>query len=229
MDWDRVEQDAYYQTQQVLVSISGHREDIIQPLPRMEDSRRVSRDSRRESNHRDEESSLQGYVQDLRNISMAQSKKVLSIENVLNSYSEVLETSSVAQTSLEMRVDGLEQSLRGSNKFVSDAHRERSALSILMKNMSGKVASLEDSIHSNEHCYATKEAFAQLLDSTVDEIKSVGASVSQASVRSSQSVSLIEALIQAIHRMRGSSESFSSDEADVGRSLSVEFLSSLTG
>lgn len=242
MNWDQIEQEVHFQTQQVLISVSGTREVVKKNINRnhLYDSNAV-RDEQFEdskhlksvvahSNHPGTDSPLEEYVQDLRNVTMLQNKKVLSIENILSSYSEVFESASAAQASLEIRLDGLEQNVRGSNKFAVDASKERSALSILMKNMSGKMASLEDSLQNNEHCYATKEAFAQLLDSTVDEIKSVGAVVSQASVKSIQSISLVEALIQAIHRMRGHTDNFSLEETDAtGRSLSFEFLSSLTG
>ena len=242
MDWDQIEQEVHFQTQQAMISVSGTREVVKSNINRnhLHDTKAVRNeqfDGNRSksirlppSGNHGTDSPLEEYVQDLRNVAILQNKKVLSIENILSSYSEVFESASVAQASLEMRLDGLEQNIRGSNKFAVDASKERSALSILVKNMSGKMASLEDTLQNNEHCYATKEAFAQLLDSTVDEIKSVGVVVSQASVKSLQSVSLVEALIQAIHRMRGQADNFSFDETDAaGRSLSFEFLSSLTG
>ena len=238
MDWERIEQDVHFQTQQALVSASSVKDDVNKTFinshfydPVTRDEQLVDYRSRHNKKALQasliDKSSLEGYVNDLRNVTVIQSKKVLSIENILSTYSEVFESSSAAQTSLEMRIQDIEQNIRGNNKFASDASKERSALSITVKSISGKVATIEDSLQNNEHCYATKEAFAQLLDSTVDEIKSVGAVVSQANVKSAQSVTLIEALIQAIHRMRGQTDNFSVDDTD--RSLSFEFLSSLTG
>jgi hypothetical protein len=186
--------------------------------------------NRRRGHHNDHENDvLEDYVQDLRNATVLQSKKVLSIEKILSSYSDVFESSSEAQITLVERVDGLEQNIRGSNRVMNDASRERSSAAIQMKSLYSKVISLEESFRDSELCYATKEAFSQLLGSTVDEIKSVSVAVSNASVKSSQSISLIEALIQAIHRMRGHSDTFSEDSDAAGRTLSYDFLSSLTG
>lgn len=246
MDWNQIENDVHFQTQQALGSVSEYkngREDIGRSIHQrpfygmtgdLEDPSPVfapPRQSKRASNanHNIDIAPLENYIQDLRNVTMLQGKKVLSIENILSSYSGVFESSTEAQSSLIMRIDGIEQNLRGSNKILLDASKERNVLSIHVKNLAGKVMSLEDSIQINDRSYATKEAFSQLLDSTVDEIKSVGVAVSQASVKSSQSLSLIEALIQAIHRMRGRLDAFGEDEMDAGPSLNYEFLSSLTG
>lgn len=246
MDWNQIENDVHFQTQQALGSASefkNGREDIGKSLTQrpfygmigeFEDPSPVfpqTRQSKRavNGNRNVDMAPLENYIQDLRNVTMLQGKKVLSIENILSSYSGVFESSTEAQSSLIMRIDGIEQNLRGSNKILLDASKERNALSIHVKNLAGKVISLEDSIQVNDRSYATKEAFSQLLDSTVDEIKSVGVAVSQASVKSSQSLSLIEALIQAIHRMRGRLDAFNEDDVDGGSNLSFEFLSSLTG
>jgi hypothetical protein len=234
MDWDRIEKDVQYQTTQRTLSStpSSQGKNVNKNLNRnhYDLNSREDPDDYSVAYDIKDRSVLEGHVQDLKNATLQQSKKILSIENVVCSYSEIFESSTDAQVVLEQRIDGLEHNFRGNNKFITESAKERSTLCIQVKNLIGKYTSLESSLRDAELCYATKEAFSQLLDSTVDEVKSVGVAVSHASVKSNQSISLIEALIQAVHRMRGQGDSFSSDEFDTaGRTLSFEFLSSLTG
>ena len=246
MDWSQIENDVLFRTQRAFGALPEHKSglgnmnsnvnlhsmyDTSAPSEEIPSGYSPSRHNRRTSNGaRDPElSNVENNIQDLRNVSILQGKKVLSIENVLSSYSGVFESSTEAQSSLIMRIDGIEQNLRGSNKFMSDASKERTTLSLHVRNLAGKVASLEDILQLSDRSYATKEAFSQLLDSTVDEIKSVSVAVNQAAVRSTKSLTLIETLIQAIHRMRGHQDAFSGEDIDAGSSLSFEFLSSLAG
>ena len=254
MDWDRIEQQVYYQTQQV-VSVSTVGGTTIRPpqdayfdaenkpsnvnMGGGNTSFNIPTDPK---NFMEELSALESYLNDLRNANMLQGKKVMKIENVLTNYSEVLESTTSSQQSLNERIDHVESGLRNHTRATTEASNDRSTLNIQIKTIAGKLDSLEQYLQQNEMCYATKESFAQLLDSTVDEIKSVGAVVSSASAKSSQSMSLVEALIQAIHRLKRSpaqepsgsgsgtktGASFTDEEgSEFGPSL--EFLSMLSG
>jgi hypothetical protein len=245
MDWSQIEDDVKLRTQRALFSVSEYK------CSREDDDRNTTSNLHLDSRDTENDSSsnyslkrnkrtshgihdvklppLENSLQELRNMTILQGKKVLSIENILSAYGGVFESSTEAQSSLIMRIDSIEKNSRGADKFMLDSTREHSALMIHVKSLAGKVASLEDTLHISNRSYATKEAFSQLLDSTVEEIKGVGVVVSQSSIRSSQSLSLTEALIQAIHRMRGHLDIFGGDDADSSSPLSLEFLSSLTG
>ena len=245
MDWSQIEDDVKQRTQRALFSVTEYkcsREDgrTNSTLNSNLDFRATENDApsnyslkknKRASNgsHDTKLTPLENGLQELRNMTILQGKKVLSIENILSAYTGVFESSTEAQSSLIMRIDSVEKNTRGADKFMLESNRERNALTIHVKNLAGKVASLEDTLHISNRSYATKEAFSQLLDSTIEEIKGIGVAVSQSSIKSSQSMSLIEALIQAIHRMRGHLDVFAGDEAENGSTLSLEFLSSLTG
>ena len=245
MDWSQIEDDVKLRTQRALFSVSEYKcsrenDDRNSTSNLHLDSRATENDvssnyslkrNKRASHgiHDVKHTPLENSLQELRNMTILQGKKVLSIENILSAYSGVFESSTEAQSSLIMRIDSIEKNCRGADKFMLDSTREHSALMIHVKSLAGKVASLEDTLHISNRSYATKEAFSQLLDSTVEEIKGVGVVVSQSSIRSSQSLSLTEALIQAIHRMRGHLDVFGGDDADSSSPLSLDFLSSLTG
>ena len=257
MDWDRIEQQVYYQTQQVVSVSSVGGNTISPPQDAYFDSENKPNNvnmggggistfniTDHPKNIMEELSALESYLNDLRNANMLQGKKVMKIENVLTNYSEVLESTTSSQQSLNERIDHVETGLRNNTRATTEASNDRSTLNIQIKTIAGKLDSLEQYLQQNEMCYATKESFAQLLDSTVDEIKSVGAVVSSASAKSSQSMSLVEALIQAIHRLKRSSssstqESSSGSGTKTGASFtdedgsefgpSLEFLSMLSG
>lgn len=241
MDWNKIEQDIKYITQQQVqiataIPQTYRRDNHINNNRNSKnksesgyDSQQINRNVQINSNKEGDDDIIDGYIQDLRSSAVSQSKKVLAIENILSSYSHALESSSDSQTSILHRIEGIEQNIHTSNKFVNEASHERATLSIQVKTLLGKLSTLEATYHISEQSYATKESFSQLLDSTVDEIKSVGTACSYASVKSSQSVSLVEALIQAIHRLRHQADSFAVDDSSVSNSLSFEFLSSLSG
>ena len=245
MDWSQIEDDVKVRTQRALLSVSeykcnrenGSRKSISTSNF---DSRATENDAPSnyslKKNKRASDgiydmklTPLENGLQELRNMTILQGKKVLSIENILSDYSGVFESSTEAQSSLIMRIDSVEKNSRGADKFILESTRERNEITIHVKSLAGKVASLEDTLHISNRNFATKEAFSQLLDSTVREIKGIGVAVAQSSIKSSQSISLTEALIQAIHRMRGHLDVFAGDEGGSDSPLSLEFLSSLTG
>ena len=245
MDWSQIEDDLKLRTQRALFAVTefkcsrengGSNPTFNSYL----DSRATENDApshylqktnRRATNgsHDIKLTPIENGLQELRNLTVLQGKKVLSIENILSAYGGIFESSTEAQSSLIMRVDSVEKSSRDADKHMQESNRERNALNINVKSLAGKVSSLEDKLDVCNRSYATKESFSQLLDSTVNGIKGIGVVVSQSSIKSAQSISLTEALIQAIHRMRGPLDVFASDDADSGSPLSLDFLSSLTG
>jgi hypothetical protein len=167
MDWDRIEKDVHYQTTQKTLSStsSSQGRNVSKNLNRnhYDLNLRDDPDDYSIAYDRKDRSVLEGHVQDLKNATIQHSKKILSIENVVCSYSEIFESSTDAQVVLEQRIDGLEHNFQGNNKFITESAKERSTLCIQVKNLTGKYISLESSLRDAELCYATKEAFSQLL------------------------------------------------------------------
>ena len=91
----------------------------------------------------EELSALESYLNDLRNANVLQGKKVLKIENVLTNYSEVLESTTSSQQSLNERIDHVENGLRNNTRATTEASNDRSTLNIQIKTIAGKLDSLE--------------------------------------------------------------------------------------
>lgn len=245
MDWSQIEDDVKLRTQRALFAVtefkcSRENGDSNPTFNSHLDSRATENDAPSHYSQKNNRRASHGFydtkltplengLQELRNMTVLQGKKVLSIENILSAYGGIFESSTEAQSSLIMRVDSVEKSSRDADRCMQESDRERNALNIHVKSLASKVSSLEDNLDICNRSYATKESFSQLLDSTVNEIKGIGVVVSQSSIKSAQSISLTEALIQAIHRMRGHLDVFAGDDADSGSPLSLDFLSSLTG
>ena len=227
MDWQKIENDVFFQTQQAFsVSVTSSTIGTVgSNIPIDRKGHTNSNKSNQGYDHlqtygnhhtfqnfttnETEQLSnnnsfiIDSHIKDLRKISSYHDSKFNNFENMLSSFGEVLETSTSTQSTLADRVDDIEQSIRNNTKLTSETNRSASSVNIQIKSLASKVEVLEDYVHQNESIFATKESFSQLLDSTVGEIRSVSIAVSNATVKSSQSMFFIEALIQAMYRLKG--------------------------
>jgi DNA repair exonuclease SbcCD ATPase subunit len=255
MDWGRIEKEVLMQTQQAMTVSSSAVPSSVGALALDADHRKYDVPSKPSYNpssglpferayyerianeiNISNVGTIDGQLSELRQVATSQSLKMSKIENILNTYEDRLESSADMHASLVDRLSGLEQNLRDSSKSIQEISKDESSLSIQVRSLHGKIQHVEEYVKDQELNFATKESFAQLLDSTVDEIKSVGVALSSASQKSSQSISLVESLLQAMHRVKTRTElsSLSPEQSnDRGvnedRGLSLDFISKLRG
>ena len=178
MDWGAIEKEVYYQTQQV-VSVSAVGGSSVRPPsdPYWDDNNERENQPGAANAYAtlfpsahhsvpktftEEFGALERYLNELRNVSVQQGKKVMKIENVLTTYSDVLDATASSQHAINERIDHLESGVRQGTKAAVEASNDRSTITIQIKTLGGKLDSLEQYLQQNEMCYATKESFAQV-------------------------------------------------------------------
>ena len=109
------------------------------------------------------------------------------------------------------RLDTLEHEQRLSMASASSAARERAELNIQSRTLQGRQQSLEEAFRAQDGQFASKESFAQLLDTTVEQVRALSVLSEGARQRSTQSLSLTEALIQALYELNSGPSGFRLD------------------
>jgi chromosome segregation ATPase len=239
MDWERIEKEVHYQTQAIVAFSSrggiptggvGYGPSAYGPPF----GRSATRESKEDIFIRNNSSGtteaetgeLERALMELRADLQQQSRRTAILEKMLGSYNEILESSSSAQAFVSERMEQIDHELKNSIKFVMGASRDKSELSIQIKTLSGKVEALQEHLQGSAVEYATKDSFSQLLDSTVEQIRSLDVAIANARSKSAQSSSLVEAVIQAISQLKDVS---SSESEGIPGTMNLDFLSKHAG
>ena len=148
---------------------------------------------------------------DLRSTTQQQGKRMKIMEKMLQAFSEGLEGSSAAQFGCIERLDTMEHEARVLAADRAAAARERAEIGIGHRTVVGRLQALEDLARKQEHEYASKDAFSQLLDTTVDQVTALSSVASGARQRSQQALTLTEALIQALYELNSGPSGFRLD------------------
>lgn len=150
-------------------------------------------------------------LSDLRTTTQQQGKRMQIMEKMLQAFSEGLEGSNAAQFGCADRIDALEHEARVLAADRSAAARERAEMGIGHRTVVGRLQALEDLARKQEHEYASKDAFSQLLDNTVEQMTALSSVAANARQRSQQALTLTEALIQALHELNSGPSGFRLD------------------
>ena len=133
------------------------------------------------------------------------------MERMLTTFGESLESVNTLQFGYSERIDTLEHEHRLAANTAAHAARERAELNIQCKTLTGRLQVLEESTRAKEDTYASKESFAQLLDTTVEQVRALSSIAEGARIRSTQSITLTEALIQALYELNSGASGFRLD------------------
>jgi hypothetical protein len=133
------------------------------------------------------------------------------MERMLTTFGESLESVNTLQFGYSERIDTLEHEHRLAANTAAHAARERAELNIQCKTLTGRLQVLEESTRAKEDTYASKESFAQLLDTTVEQVRALSSITEGARIRSTQSITLTEALIQALYELNSGASGFRLD------------------
>ena len=133
------------------------------------------------------------------------------MERMLTTFGESLESVNTLQFGYSERIDTLEHEHRLSANTAAHAARERAELNIQSKTLTGRLQVLEETTRAKEETYASKESFAQLLDTTVEQVRALSSITEGARIRSTQSITLTEALIQALYELNSGASGFRLD------------------
>ena len=238
MDWERIERDVLSHTQALAVGGGG---SYLNERFRMSSSSKQSlhgsglgvrssgsgSDSLGQIAHppvpalpppsTDLPSTMMRELAELRQTTQQQGKRMAMLEKMLTSCSESLDAVNNAQFSSSERLETLEHEQRVIATSTAHSSRERAELNIQSKTLTGRQQALEEAIRGQENQYASKESFAQLLDTTVEQVRALSVLSESARQRSTQSIALTEALIQALYELNSGPSGFR-----------LDFLSSLS-
>ena len=240
MDWERIEKEVHYQTQAIVAfssrggvptgglgyGPSAHGPPFGRSATRESKEDIFIRNNSSGTTETDTGELVERALMDLRADLQQQSRRTAILEKMLGSYNEILESSSSAQAFVSERMEQIDHELKNSIKFVMGASRDKSELSIQIKTLSGKVEALQEHLQGSAVEYATKDSFSQLLDSTVEQIRSLDVVIANARSKTAQSSSLVEAVIQAISQLRDVS---SSEAEGIPGTMNLDFLSKYAG
>lgn len=219
MDWDRVERDLFSQTQSLALGTASYpTADRFYALSVRPPPAPSSSSSSSSSNYSSSTSlassppeALLRELAELRNTVQQQARRMSVMERMLTTFGESLESVNTLQFGYSERIDTLEHEHRLAANTAAHAARERAELNIQCKTLTGRLQVLEESTRAKEDTYASKESFAQLLDTTVEQVRALSSITEGARIRSTQSITLTEALIQALYELNSGASGFRLD------------------
>jgi chromosome segregation ATPase len=246
MDWEKIEREVQLQTKSLVAysgrSIAGsgykpsRRLDASEVFSDLKSVREKYSDISSQENafgsrwNENVEMQLEGlFSKELNEVKeeiQQHGRRTATLEKMLGSYSEILESSSTTQAFVSERVEQMDKEMRNSLKFVMATSRDKSELQMQIKTLAGKVEAFQQHVSMQEVEYASKEAFAKLLDSTVDQIRGVDVALANTRLKAAQAASLVEALILAIHMLKRNN---THTEDDSPNAMNMDFILNYTG
>jgi hypothetical protein len=159
-------------------------------------------------------------LNELRLVNGKFSRKISILENMIKDCGQTLDANGEAQMAIVSRVDQIEHEVHNNIQSSGNLSKERSELIIQSKQLLSRISSLESHVRDIDEQYTTKDAFTRLLDTTVEQLRSLRSQSDASRTKSQQALSLVEGFALALFELNGGHSS---------SALRLDFLSTIAG